>query len=220
MGGHSQGAGHACYLAKKFQVNRVLMFSGPNDYSDLFSISANWLRKPGLTPVNQHYSYLSLNDEAVDYAKQFANITGLGMLVNDDSTHVDQWQSPFNNSHCLYTTQKPGIVLLNHNVPVKFSSKNNDVWDYMLTSSNSIGISRLDLVYNISVYPNPSHFIVYLRSKNNLQNKFYTLHDLQGKIHSSGTIEDKHEFAVDLTDINVGIYILKIEHVTLKIVKE
>ena len=30
--GHSQGAGHAAYLGKMFQLDRVLMFSGPQDY--------------------------------------------------------------------------------------------------------------------------------------------------------------------------------------------
>ena len=66
VGGHSQGAGHAAYLAKKYRVERVLLFSGPNDYSDHFSNSANWLRQPGKTPVINHFAYLSLNDEVVD----------------------------------------------------------------------------------------------------------------------------------------------------------
>jgi predicted esterase len=41
VGGHSQGAGHAAYLAKFNSVNRVLLFSGPNDYSTAFLPMSN-----------------------------------------------------------------------------------------------------------------------------------------------------------------------------------
>ena len=43
IGGHSQGSGHAAYIAQKFLVDRVLMFSGPNDYSNYYSDTAPWV---------------------------------------------------------------------------------------------------------------------------------------------------------------------------------
>ena len=73
------------------------MFAGTNDYSDFYSKSANWIRQSGITPVNRFYSYLSLNDEAVSYFKQFEIISRLGMLLNDDSTHVDNLSPPYTN---------------------------------------------------------------------------------------------------------------------------
>jgi hypothetical protein len=142
VGGHSQGSGHACYLAKQYLVERVLMFSGPNDYSNFFSGPANWLNQAGTTPINRHYSYLSLNDEVVAFSKQFANISGLGMFVSDDTTFVDNISSPYGNSRCLYTTQPPGLVLLNHNATIKLSTINNDVWTYMLTSTILGGLEK------------------------------------------------------------------------------
>lgn len=43
LAGHSQGSGHACYLGKQNLVDRVIMLSGPNDFSSYFDDAANWL---------------------------------------------------------------------------------------------------------------------------------------------------------------------------------
>jgi len=143
VGGHSQGSGHACYLAKQLAADRVLMFAGPNDYSDLYMNAASWTQQAGATPVSGLFSYLSLNDEVVAYEKQAVVISALGMLAADDSTHVDDLTSPYGNSHCLYTTQPPGSVLLNHNVPIMLSTTNTAVWTYMLTAATTTSITPL-----------------------------------------------------------------------------
>jgi len=135
VGGHSQGSGHACYFAKFNNLERVLMFSGPNDYSDYFSNSANWLRASGITPMSKHFVYLSLLDEIVPFNKQLTNIEGFGLYPLYDTTYVDISSSPYSTSHCLYTTQAPGLAILYHNSTMKFSSINNSVWTYMLTSN-------------------------------------------------------------------------------------
>ena len=48
VAGHSQGSGHAAFLGKRFILDRVLMFSGPNDFSDRYDRPALWLSEsPG-----------------------------------------------------------------------------------------------------------------------------------------------------------------------------
>ena len=103
VGGHSQGGGHACYFAKFNDVERVLMFSSPNDYSNFFSSSANWLRTSGITAMSKHFAYLNLLDEIVPFNKQLTNIQGLGIYPLYDTTYVDISSSPYSSSHCLYT---------------------------------------------------------------------------------------------------------------------
>ena len=136
-GGHSQGAGHAAYFAKFENLDRVLMFSGPNDYSTFFSQPANWLRESGLTPMNRHYAYLSLLDEVVDFSKQLGNLEGLGLYPLFDTIHADVTLPPYGDSHCLYTTQNPGLAIFHHSSPVRNSAINQLVWEYMLTSDFS-----------------------------------------------------------------------------------
>lgn len=211
VGGHSQGSGHAAYLAKFFDVDRVLMFSGPNDYHNTYSRSANWLRTPGITGISKHFSYLSLNDEIVDYAKQYANIEGLGLLVSDDSTHIDNINSPYGNSRCLYTTQPPGFVLINHNVPIKNTPVNLNVWTYMLTDISSLAASN-NPPNTIQLYPNPAQTHFTLRSSENYINQEYQITSISGDVLMHNKIEQIHE-VIDVESLPSGSYFLTINSV-------
>lgn len=205
VGGHSQGSGHAAYLAKYYPVNRVLMFSGPNDYHDIYLRSANWLRTPGITPYFKHYSYLSLNDEIVDYSKQLENTIGLGMFQGDDSTYIDNMSSPYGYSRCLYTTQPPQIVIINHNVTTKNTLINQDVWHYMLTDESPLAVNtKSKQVFKI--FPNPADNLLHLQIEENSFNQSYNIVDLQGKTILSGKTGIQTEFIIPIDVISPGAY--------------
>jgi hypothetical protein len=221
VGGHSQGSGHACYLAKQYLVDRVLMFSGANDYSDFFSNSANWVRQPGITPISHHYSYLSLNEEIVPYFKQYEVISGLGMLVSDDTTHIDNIASPYGNSRCLYTTQTPGTVILNHNVPVMLSAINNNVWTYMLTSAIMTGLDNNFETANIDIYPNPGEDYICMSFKTTQNKLTYSIYNLSGQLIKTKTLTQQAEkYKIDISDLKSGLFILKVNGMTKKIIKQ
>ncbi|MCB9232338.1 MAG: T9SS type A sorting domain-containing protein [Bacteroidia bacterium] len=220
VAGHSQGSGHAAYLAKYHPMERVLMFSGPNDYSDFYSNSGHWVRQSGISPVTRYFSYLSLNDEAVDYAKQFVVLAGLGMLQADDSTYVDNQSSPFGYSHCLYTTQAPGFVLLNHNVPVKNSVLNKEVWNYML--STPIPVSRGEEIkasaFRIS--PNPTRNLVQVETSKSLGDADWMVMDMHGRMLTRGIVPVSGRFSVDMEKLPAGIYLLKAGRESVRIIRE
>ena len=220
VGGHSQGSGHACFLAKHYFVDRVLMFAGANDYSDFYSASANWIRQSGVTPLNRHFSYLSLNDEVVPYFKQLEVVAGLGMLLNDDTTHIDNMSAPYASSHCLYTTQPPGIVILNHNVPIKLSAINNNVWTYMMTTITS-GLDNNFETSEFEIYPNPSTNFICLFFQA-IQNKLtYSIYNLSGQLLKTETITHQSEkFKIDIASLKTGFYILRANGITTKIIKQ
>jgi len=46
ISGHSQGGGHAAFIGKNFDVDRVLMFASPNEYSSFFSAPVSWISMP------------------------------------------------------------------------------------------------------------------------------------------------------------------------------
>ena len=210
VAGHSQGSGHAAFIAKSYSVERVLMFSGLNDYSDFYSGPGNWLSSNGVTPAYKFYAYLSLLDEAVDYEKQFANVTALG--VSNDSIHVDNMDSPFNNSHNLYTTQSPGFVILNHSSPVKFSLKNHDVWTYMLSSNTTNKIKSNELPL-FSIYPNPTSETIKFNYSESILNMKFSIHNLEGKLVKSGLILTNE---IKVKDLKPGTYILAINNGLIK----
>lgn len=220
VGGHSQGSGHACYLAKHFAVERVLMFSGPNDYSDLHANAANWVGQAGLTPVNRHYSYLSLYDEAVAYYKQLAVVERLGMLADDDTTHVDAVPSPYGSSHCLYTTQPPGLVLLDHNVPIMLSTTNTAVWTYLLSDPVATHAGPGTTATGLVAYPNPTSSSVAVRLRGSLAGKVYTLLDPSGRTVTQGRVPPTDAIQIDLSGQGPGVYLLRIAEHTTRIVKQ
>lgn len=218
VGGHSQGAGHACYFAKFNAVERALMFSGPNDYSNYYSNSANWLRTPGVSEIGKHFTYLSLLDEIVDYNEQLINQEGLGLYPFYDSTYVDNSSAPYSNSHFLYTTQPPGISILYHNSTVKFSTINNAVWTYMLSSPTTVGNNELENSSAFTLYPNPSASSVTIRSEPSFVGKTYILQNLNGQIMATGTLSSE-EFSIDLSSYQNGIYFVKIGSALTKVIK-
>jgi len=62
VAGHSQGSGHAAYIGKLFRVDRVLMFSGPQDYLDDLDKPAPWQSGPSATPPSRFFAFLNVND--------------------------------------------------------------------------------------------------------------------------------------------------------------
>jgi len=62
VAGHSQGSGHAAYLGKMFDVSRVLMFSGPQDFMDIYNAPAPWLSSPSATPPTSFFAFLHEQD--------------------------------------------------------------------------------------------------------------------------------------------------------------
>ncbi len=76
VAGHSQGAGHAAYLAKKFPVYRALIFAGPQDYLVKFASPAGWLRQASATNPSKYFAFLHTKDP-YDFNKQSADCLAL-----------------------------------------------------------------------------------------------------------------------------------------------
>ena len=215
VGGHSQGAGHACYFGKVNAVERVLMFSGPNDFSTFYDESAPWLSLPGATNVNRQFAYLSVLDEVVDFEKQFSNLESLGLYPTYDTTFVDVISNPFENSRCLYTRQQPGFALRHHNTPVKNSGINEEVWTYMLDSiimSNSSTYEKLD---EIEIFPNPTHQLIQIHGLD--KGSLYQIFNLNGQVIQEGMTVDNQ--SIDVKALRQGLYIMVINQKMLKFVK-
>ncbi|MFK7972435.1 MAG: T9SS type A sorting domain-containing protein [Bacteroidia bacterium] len=219
VSGHSQGSGHACYFGKSNMVERVIMFSGPNDYSNHFSNSGAWLRAPGLTNLDRHFSYLSLLDEIVDFDKQLANMHGLQLFPRYDTTHIDNVPAPYNNSHCLYTTQRPGLSLLYHNAPVRFSTLNNAVWTYMLTSPIVSNAEVIEEKNSIEVYPNPTKSLAKIVINKRLERKAFRILSPDGQVLKTGNISTTDSFSIDFSTFSNGLYFVEIDGQIKKVIK-
>ncbi len=130
VAGHSQGSGHACYLAKKEEVERVVMLSGPNDYSTYFNSPANWLSQSGKTPLIKQFALLHSQDEIASFSYQVSNLRAIGLLdVNQNPVLADNLTTPYSNKHAL-SLNIPAISY--HNSTVGSNAILPDIWTYML----------------------------------------------------------------------------------------
>jgi hypothetical protein len=133
VAGHSQGSGHACYLGKKNVVERVVMFSGPNDYSSYYNSAANWLTQSGQTPLTKQFALLHAQDEIVSFNSQVVNLRGLGLLTASQSPlAVDNLTSPYSNGRALSVNI---AALSNHSSTIGNNAKLPDIWTYMFVGN-------------------------------------------------------------------------------------
>lgn len=218
FGGHSQGAGHALYFGKTNNCDRILMFSGANDYSVFYSSAASWVSMSGPTPVNKYFSFLHKGDDVLDYAKQYSVISASGMLLADDSTLVDILSPPYGTSHCLYTDITPlysGVYSSYHNataigffIPWSGGAHIYDpVWTYMLSASVTTGIAESKSKDNsVLVYPDPVVNELHVEFPDANQEFEIELFNSNGQCISK--FENSKRLFV--SDLSKGIYFLKI----------
>ncbi|MCB0663207.1 MAG: T9SS type A sorting domain-containing protein, partial [Saprospiraceae bacterium] len=209
------------YLAKIFEVDRVLMFAGPNDYSNLFAAPAPWLAAPSATPLKNYFGYLSQLDEIVDFSKQYQNLVALGLSGAGDTTLVDNGAPPYGNSHFLYTRQSPGFALLHHNTPIKLGTINNKVWTYMLTSAVTSSTNTPNHNFHFTVFPNPTTGSLVININQEQKSREVILQNALGYPLEKWTVDlQTNEFSFDICKFPPGVYFLSIEGTILKIIKQ
>lgn len=167
LAGHSQGGGHAAFIAKDHPVQRVIMFASPNDYSAYFNDGASWTQQQGATPDSVQFAFGNLYDDIADFGEELVQWEHLGLSAFGDTVHVDPSSCPYAGSHMLYTKeQQPGLAV-NHSLMVRDSETPLDlsgipiytpVWRYLLGIPCLISeVGPGAYLGTGRVYPNPFH---------------------------------------------------------------
>lgn len=128
VAGHSQGAGHAAYIGKMFRVDRVLMFSGPQDYMDNLHKPAPWQAQKSATPPSRFFAFLNLKDP-FNVHHQIANC----MLLMHLSTPKFLMVQPGKRIHGHYQILINNYPTKQHHGSTLFLQFAN-VWNYMATT--------------------------------------------------------------------------------------
>ncbi len=103
VAGHSQGAGHAGYMAKLHVLDRVAMFSGPGDTGNGVGAPAQWIALPNATPAARQYGFTHRQDELVPVALIEFNWGQIGMGAFGASVSVDGSAAPYSDRRQLTT---------------------------------------------------------------------------------------------------------------------
>jgi hypothetical protein len=107
VAGHSQGGGHAAYLAKLVNLDRAVMFSAPGDPPTSFGSPVNWPRLPNITPVDRQYGFSHVGDPNAVFSVVTNNWATIGLGVFGNIVSVDGASAPFSGSHQLSTNAAP-----------------------------------------------------------------------------------------------------------------
>lgn len=127
VGGHSQGAGHAAYLGKMFLVDRVLIFSGPQDYLDDLHEPALWLSGDSATPSSRFFAFLSQNDP-FNVNHQETNCMRLMRLPKLETLAVKPKEA-IRGDYQILVNDLPKKQAHGSTVSTQFTN----VWEYMVT---------------------------------------------------------------------------------------
>jgi hypothetical protein len=109
-----------------------------------------------------------------------------------------------------------------------FSSPTISFGTAMLTNTNNasdIFIAKLDGTTgindikhsNIKIYPNPTNNIINIEGLNKNENNTIQIFDVQGKLVITKNITEKG--IIDLSELNKGVYVIKVGEVAQRIVK-
>jgi hypothetical protein len=137
MAGHSQGAGHAGYLAKLESLDRVVMFAGPAEPATASGQLAAWLSTPNVTPVSRQYGFGHTADPLVRLTSLTANWNAMGLNTLGGTVSVDSVPAPYSNSRQLLTsassTSAHSSMVVDVFTPLDASGQPiyRLVWDYM-----------------------------------------------------------------------------------------
>jgi pimeloyl-ACP methyl ester carboxylesterase len=141
LAGHSQGGGHAAYLAYKYSVDRVIFYSAPNDYSIKYDLPAGWCSADFATASDKFYGLMHKRDNVVPPFEQYAIWEAMNMLSASDTSSADK--STYGNYRALYTNYEADPDASSHslhNVPVMDGALPagiegahlKEVWNYLL----------------------------------------------------------------------------------------
>ena len=122
VAGHSQGGGHAGYIAKRHGVDRAIYFSSPGDWDRTRREPARWVLEPGITPAARQFGFTHLQDPLVTYATASTIWQALGLGAFGSPATVDGASAPYGGSHQLVTDAAPNPTAITaspfHGAPV------------------------------------------------------------------------------------------------------
>jgi len=106
VGGHSQGGGHAAYLANKRALDRACLLSSPADFDESRQQPSPWLSSASATPAARIWGFTHQRDNVIPWAKQQAVWTALGLAASGAALSVDDTAtSAYASRHMLYSNR-------------------------------------------------------------------------------------------------------------------
>lgn len=141
VGGHSQGAGHAAYLAQEVTLAGALLFGGPGDFVAGVGV-ASWVFRPLRIPSTALYGFVHAQDP--NYTLFQGTQAILGLDQSGPIQNVDVVPLPALRANRLNSTRTDipnsnfhGAVVVDASLPRAADGRiaYADAWQYMLSGA-------------------------------------------------------------------------------------
>jgi len=159
---------------------------------------------------------LTISPEVNTEVSSTINSDDMVVLISDEVNAQYQWLD-CNNNFSVIDGANNQTFLVNDNgsYAIKVTVGNcSDTSECITVDDVSLDDFKKD---ETKLYPNPSDGLFILESE--LIGKAYGVFDAQGRLVESGVI-DNQKTSIQLDNEDVGMYFLKIDNVTLKMVKQ
>jgi hypothetical protein len=208
-----------------------------NDASLILKYSVGVITKFPKRGIASAPGYVTVNLENNELVvRSFEDMGGLNITFLDHLTdlgaptyvHNTNALSAFNKQNNTYKigvafSEAPvnGTVILR----IPFTGLGNQTLNMELVENTASRNYQLNVVTgindiknsNIKIYPNPTNNIINIEGLNKNENNTIQVFDVQGKLIITKTINEKG--TIDLSELNKGVYVIKIGEVAQRIVK-
>lgn len=208
--GHSDAAGRVAVLAKYNTVKRVILLSGPKDFSEHFYVPPIWMNT-GVWKTDKSNMY-SFSHGQDDYLIQQEIWDSLGIKKFGKTVNIGQVNYPYNNTHQLITTETVAVgdrhycTVVDNITPMREGIPIFEpVWKYLLdVPLVSTPVTNKKSLKNIKIYPNPlksgEKLIVEIDSDTD-----FSILNLNGQSIQGGKVSQ-----LNTHDMTPGVYLLKL----------
>ena len=217
IAGHSQGGGHAGFIGKLKQLERVIMFASM-DWMPLPSRTAGWVSMTGETEQEKYFAFTHELDESVAFDRQQIFWEELGMNPSGNIILVDNSTNPYEESHTLFTQLTPAQDSQYHSsVAVDLATPKDGngvavfkpVWEYLIDTPLETSIQSVEKNFSgFEIYPNPAFEQVWIISKELLPDPVpIKIYNVLGAEIATFLINEKRT-NISLASYSPGIYFL------------
>lgn len=139
LAGHSQGGGHAAFLAMRTEVARAVLLGSPDDTTQ--TGTAPWIGAASATPLDRYWAMRHQSEGA--YGQHLAQVwselggAGIGAGDNTAEVQVGDGSGDPQGSHRLVLTVEQGTALKNHMSTAydgAYLAGVPDAWTHLLTT--------------------------------------------------------------------------------------
>jgi hypothetical protein len=221
LAGHSQGGGHAGFIASIHEVDRSIMIASM-DWVSIRQEPAAWMQENTATPASRYYGFIHRLDEAVNSDNAQITWKALNMDAYGDVLLADTILQDLEEyqvmSHSFLTDLPPVFDTSNyHGAPVvdvytprgeKGEFLLKPVWKFLIDSPEQIVHieQKYSSTFGLNIYPNPaSEFFYVERDGEIIDNAEFILYDEAGRVMLNLPM-NKARIAIDALNIGNGSY--------------